>query len=103
VHYAFTGSFRTHPGRGGEFATRLAEGAPALRAAGCLTYLVAQAAADPDLVVVFEVWPSKQEHDDSLQRPEVQAAIAALRPLLTGEFSGRELGLVGGLGLPADG
>src|SRR3954453_22191698 len=41
----------------------------------------------PGLIWVFEVWPTKGDHDASLQLPETRAVIAAAMPMLTGEFT----------------
>jgi quinol monooxygenase YgiN len=51
--------------------------------------------------VVTEVWDSKEHHDASLRLPEAKESIAAAMPMLTGEFTSRELTVAGGLG--ADG
>ncbi len=75
-------------------------GEDGLRAAGCDLYVVATSPSDPDLIWVFEVWPSKEHHHASLELPETRAAIAAARPLLTGELTGQELDIAGGVGLP---
>jgi quinol monooxygenase YgiN len=49
------------------------------------------------------VWDSKEHHDASLQLPETKAAIATAMPMLTGELTGQELTVVGGLGVgPVD-
>jgi quinol monooxygenase YgiN len=48
---------------------------------------------------VTEVWDSKQHHDDSLQLPETQAAIATVMPMLSGEFFSQEVEVAGGLGI----
>lgn len=45
-----------------------------------------------------EVWESKDHHDASLPLPEAKEAIAAAMPMLTGEFTSRELVVAGGLG-----
>lgn len=39
------------------------------------------------------------QHDASLQLPETRAAIGSAMPMLTGEFTGRETAVVGGLGV----
>ena len=54
---------------------------------------------DADLIHVHEIWETKAQHDDSLQLPSVKAAIAEAMPMLTGEFTGVELTVVGGLGV----
>ena len=48
---------------------------------------------------MHEIWETKAQHDDSLQLPSVKAAIAEAMPMLTGEFTGVELTVVGGLGV----
>jgi quinol monooxygenase YgiN len=68
--------------------------------AGCDLYAVGVSDTDKDLVWVNEIWVSKEAHDASLQLPAVKDAIARTMPQLTGEFTGQELDIVGGLGVP---
>lgn len=69
---------------------------------GCLSYVVARDAADPDALWVTEVWESAEHHRASLQLPAVQAAIAEGRPLIAGFGPERfETEPVGGHGLGA--
>jgi quinol monooxygenase YgiN len=77
-------------------------GQEGLRAAGCELYAVGTAPGEPDLVRVQEIWLSKAHHDASLELPGTKAAIAAAMPMLTGELTGQEIDIVGGLGI-ADG
>lgn len=49
----------------------------------------------PDTVFVAELWESAAAHRASLELPEVQAAIATARPLLSGEFGGLSFDVVG--------
>jgi quinol monooxygenase YgiN len=66
---------------------------------GCLSYVIAQDAADENGIWVTEVWDSKEDHDASLSSPAVKAAIAAARPMITG-FSNQQITTpVGGYGL----
>ena len=66
---------------------------------GCLSYVVAVDASDPDALWVSEVWDSQASHQASLKLPSVQAAIAKGRPLIAG-FSNRvETTPLGGHGL----
>ena len=68
---------------------------------GCLSYVVAADAAEPDALWVTEVWESQASHRASLQLPAVQAAIAKGRPLIAG-FSNRvETAPIGGHGVAA--
>jgi quinol monooxygenase YgiN len=100
VRYGYFGTMRVKPGHRDEVVATLVGGADGLRAAGCDLYVVGTSDTDPDLVWVNEVWVDKEAHDASLRLPEVKAAIAASMPLLTGEFTGQEIDVVGGLGVP---
>ncbi|PZF80651.1 putative quinol monooxygenase [Jiangella anatolica] len=97
--YAYQGTLRTRPGRRDEVVAILLGGADGLRAAGCHLYAVGVSETDPDLVVVSELWSSKEHHDASLELPETKASIAAAMPMLTGEFTGVEARVEGGLGV----
>ncbi|MFG3288866.1 putative quinol monooxygenase [Streptomyces sp. NPDC048179] len=99
--YGYIGSMKTRPGRRDDVVAILLSAAENLRELGCRSYVVGLADDDPDTIVVTEVWESKEHHDASLRLPEAKAAITAAMPMLTGEFTGRELTVAGGLG--ADG
>jgi len=101
VRYGYLATMRTTAGHRDDVVKILLGGEDGLRAAGCDLYVVGTADTDPDTVWVFEVWQSKSHHDASLDLPETRAAIAAAMPLLTGERTGRELDIAGGLGVPA--
>lgn len=51
---------------------------------GCLSYVVAEDAGDPDAIWVTEVWVSEDAHRASLELPSVRDAIARGRPLIAG-------------------
>jgi quinol monooxygenase YgiN len=97
--YGYLGTMRAKPGCRDEVVRTLVSGVDALTEIGCRLYVVSVSDDDPDLIWVNEVWGSKEQHDASLQRPEVKAAIAETMPKLTGEFTGRELQVIGGLGV----
>ena len=67
----------------------------ALQAVGCLAYEVGVSDDEPDTVFVVELWESAHAHQASLALPEVKAAIAAARPLLSGSFGGFRFEVVG--------
>ncbi|NUU23780.1 MAG: antibiotic biosynthesis monooxygenase [Streptomycetaceae bacterium] len=96
--YGYIGSMKTRPGKRDDVVAILLAGAKGLRELGCRSYVVGLAADDPDTIVVTEVWESKDHHDASLRLPEAKEAIAAAMPMLTGEFTSRELTIAGGLG-----
>jgi quinol monooxygenase YgiN len=99
--YGYSGSMRTKPGHRDDVVAILLSGADGLRAAGCQVYAVGVSDTDPDVIMVNEVWLSKDHHDQSLQLPEAKAAIGRAMPMLTGEFTSQEMTVVGGLGVSA--
>jgi quinol monooxygenase YgiN len=99
VSYGFVGSMRVKPGHRDEVMAILMRAAEGVRAFGCTKYIVSVSETDPDTIWTFEVWPSKAEHDASLQAPETKEAVGKAMPMLTGEFTGQDLSVVGGLGL----
>lgn len=98
--YGYAGTMRTHPGHRDDVVAILLKDVDGLRRVGCQLYVVSVSDSDPELVWITEVWDSKEHHDASLQLPETKAAIAAAMPMLTGDFTGQELTVVGGLGVP---
>ena len=67
----------------------------ALAPAGCLAYEVGINNNEPDTVFVLELWESEHAHQSSLALAEVQEAIAAARPLLSGVFGGFSFDVIG--------
>lgn len=51
---------------------------------GCLSYVVAEDATDPNAIWITEVWDSKESHQASLSLPAVRDAIARAKPLIAG-------------------
>ena len=49
---------------------------------GCFSYVIANDAADENVLWVTEVWESQASHDASLSLRAVQAAIPKVKPLL---------------------
>jgi quinol monooxygenase YgiN len=97
VTYGFLATMRTKPGHRDDVVKILLSGVAGLREAGCRLYVVGVSDTDADKIWVNEVWESKAHHDASLLLPETRAAIALARPRLTGEFTGQELTVAGGL------
>ncbi|MDX2344346.1 MAG: putative quinol monooxygenase [Acidimicrobiia bacterium] len=94
--YGFIGQIVAEPGRRDALASILVDMSSM---PGCLSYIVANDTADPDALWVTDVWESRQAHAESLNLPDVQAAIAAGRPLIAGFENRVETEPVGGIGL----
>jgi quinol monooxygenase YgiN len=82
ARYGLIGRIKAQPGKRAELAAALAEGTGQMP--GCLSYVVAEDASDPDTLWVTEVWDSEASHKASLKLPQVRAAIAKGRPLIAG-------------------
>ncbi|MPZ25239.1 MAG: antibiotic biosynthesis monooxygenase [Micromonosporaceae bacterium] len=50
----------------------------------CLLYLVTEAADDPDVIWVTDLWTSRQEHQTALADPALRPYIEQAMPLLVG-------------------
>ena len=95
--YGLIGKITTIPGQRDALVAILVEGTAKMP--GCLSYVVALDATDPDGIWVTEVWDNQESHRASLQLPAVHGAIAKGRPLIAG-FSNRvETTPLGGVGL----
>jgi quinol monooxygenase YgiN len=96
--YGLIGKITAAPGQRDALAAILLEGTGAMP--GCLSYIVATDASDPDALWITEVWDSQAQHQASLKLIAVQAAIVKGRPVIMG-FSNRvETTPIGGYGLP---
>ncbi|ALE06770.1 antibiotic biosynthesis monooxygenase [Arthrobacter sp. ERGS1:01] len=93
--FANAGTLGAVAGRRDELVAHLTARSEKLRQLGCLAYEVGVNDQQPDTVFVIELWESAEAHQSSLAAPEVQAAIAAARPLLSGEFGGFRFEVVG--------
>lgn len=68
------------PGRREALISLLLEGSGGMP--GCLSYVVAADAGEPETVWVTEIWDSPESHDASLALPAVKAAIEAAMPII---------------------
>jgi quinol monooxygenase YgiN len=95
--YGLIGKMTAVAGQRDALAAILIDGTAAMP--GCLSYVVAADATEPDALWVTEVWDSQASHKASLQLPGVQAAIAKGRPLIAGFGTRVEPAPIGGFGI----
>lgn len=95
--YGLIGKILAVSGAREELAAILVDGVGGMP--GCLGYVVARDAADPDALWVTEVWTDEEAHRASLSLPTVRDAIARGRPLIAGFGERIETRPVGGHGL----
>lgn len=93
--FANVGTLGALPGKRDELVAHLTQRSEHLEQNGCLAYEVGVHDDEPDTVFVVELWENAAAHQASLALPEVQASIAAARPLLSGEFGGFRFDVVG--------
>lgn len=93
--FANVGTLGAVPGKRDELVRHLTNSGSGLAEVGCLLYEVGVSPDHPDTVFVMELWQDEAAHRASLQLPQVQASIAAARPLLSGEFGGFRFDVVG--------
>lgn len=97
MKYGLSGSFTAIEGKGDELAAILSEAANLMKTAkGCLIYVVGQQSDNKDVIHVFEVWDSKEDHDNSLSIEGVRELIGKAMPLIEGKPSGVEIDIAGG-------
>ena len=89
------GTLGTIAGHRDELVATLTQRNDFMRELGCCLYEVGINAEAPDTVFVVEVWDSQEAHRRSLENLEVQASIAAARPILSGEFGGFQFDVIG--------
>ena len=66
---------------------------------GCKLYAIAADTADETGIWITEIWDSEASHQASLQLPNVQAAIAAGRPMIAGFGARHIVTPMGGIGV----
>jgi len=99
--YGLIGKMLVKPGHRDELVGILLEGTSAMP--GCLSYVIALDSGDDDALWITEVWEDRESHEASLSLPDVQAAIARGRPMITGFGERFETVPKGGVGLPGPG
>ena len=95
--YGLIGKMLAKPGKRDELVGYLLEGSGEMP--GCLSYVVATDATNPEAIWITEVWDSPASHAASLKLPTVQATIAKARPIIAGFGERFETSPVGGVGL----
>lgn len=78
--FGMIGKMRAASGKRADLIAILGESTEAMP--GCLSYIVAEDASDPDGIWITEVWDNETSHKASLQLPSVQAAITRARPII---------------------
>ncbi len=97
TRYGLIGKMISIPGRRDDLASILLEGIVGMP--GCDSYIVANDDSDENALWITEVWESQASHQESLQLPSVQQAIARGKPLIAGFGERFETQPLGGTGI----
>jgi quinol monooxygenase YgiN len=96
--YGLINKFRAAPGKRQELAALMTP-KPGETLPGCLSFIVAEDPADPDVLWITEVWADQDAHEASLELPDVKESIRVGVPLIAGVELHAETQVLGGLGL----
>ncbi len=80
--FGLIGQMLVADGRRDEVIGALLEGTKDMP--GNIAYLIAEDLENANAIWITEVWQTPTDHENSLQLPSVQAAIAKARPFITG-------------------
>src|SRR5262245_53932211 len=95
--YGLIGKMIAKPGQRDALIAILTESTGSMP--GCRSYVIATDPGDANAIWITEVWDNQQFHDDSLQLPQVQAAIGRARPLIEGFGERFVTTPIGGVGI----
>lgn len=98
--FGLFGKMTALEGKRDELAEKLLRASELMKAVpGCLLYVVSTSDAEPDAVLVTEMWKDEKAHGASLSIPGVRDLIKETMPLLSGVPEGKRFSPVGGKGL----
>jgi quinol monooxygenase YgiN len=96
--YGQSTTFSVQNGKTAELADILVEAAEAMFDVDeCQLYVVSKDSEVQSHVHVFEVWNTKDDHENALEKLAAPELIAQARPLLDGQPETIELDVIGGL------
>ena len=91
-------TFSAQNGKTAELADILVEAAEAMSDVdGCQLYVVSKGSDVQNHLQVFEVWNTKDDHENALENPAANELIAQAQMLLDGQLGTIELDVIGGL------
>ncbi len=99
--YGLHGCLNAQPGKAHELVQILIKASKLVSTVkGCRLYTIGTDKTKPDTVWITEIWDTKEDHDKSLQIPDVRQLIGTAMPLLDGPpAKGQELSVLGGFGI----
>ena len=98
--YGLTGKFKAKEGKANELVFILLQASRlASKAKGCNLYVVSQDNEDKTMISVYEVWDTKDDHDNALVMPGAKELVDKATPLMDGVPAASTLEVIGGKGI----
>jgi len=98
--YGLTGKFQAKEGKANELVFTLLQASRlASKAKGCNLYVVSQDNVDKNMISVYEVWDTKDDHDNSLNMDGAKQLMDKAILLIEGTPAAITLEVIGGKGI----
>ena len=98
--YGLTGKFQAKEGKANELVFTLLQASRlASKSKGCNLYVVSQDNVDKNMISVYEVWDTKDDHDNSLNMDGAKQLMDKAILLIEGTPAAITLEVIGGKGI----
>lgn len=98
--YGITGKFQAKEGKANDLIFILLQASRfASKAKGCNLYVVSQDNEDKTIISVYEVWDTKEDHDNALSMDGAKELMNKAAPFIEGTPAANTLEVIGGKGI----
>ena len=98
--YGLTGKFQAKEGKANDLVFVLLQASRfASKAKGCNLYVVSQDNENKNIISVYEVWDTKEDHDNALNLDGAKQLMDKATPLIEGTPAANILEVIGGKGI----
>ena len=98
--YGLTGKFQAKEGKANELVFTLLQASRlASKAKGCNLYVVSQDNVDKNMISVYEVWDTKEDHDNAINMDGAKQLMDKAVLLIEGTPAANTLEVIGGKGI----
>jgi len=98
--YGLTGKFQAKEGKANELVFTLLQASRlASKAKGCNLYVVSQDNIDKNIISVYEVWDTKEDHDNAINMDGAKQLMDKAVLLIEGTPAASTLEVIGGKGI----
>jgi len=98
--YGLTGKFQAKEGKANELVFILLQASRfASKTKGCNLYVVSQDNVDKTMISVYEVWDTKEDHDNAINMDGAKELMNKATPFIEGTPTTNTLEVIGGKGI----